>query len=349
MERKIFLIVFIAFILVLGLGFFYNKLFVFGQWGYGICPKYKCEERWGPPAPPECYNAAIPGERTYCGPACPYMYYPSSYKANVGYELGNGLPWAKYEITSDCIAVPAFPEEPICFWQTNIIGSSLGDKLEPYCPNCGWGKNGYLAAGLCQPWESGGFYKVCCGPDGRVEPSAISNFELDNINPPTEGYCPNDPYGIRVGYSSYTRPNVGEIHPACGGGGGGGGGGAPPPPGCPPGYVLCDDGQCWGGCPSGWRTECIPGDGAKCVAETPPPPPPSPPPPSCPNGECSSPGSKICVDLGRYKECRWDPAVGKNCWSDPISCPPRQTCQGNQCVPKQEIVRTETCNFQGTF
>jgi hypothetical protein len=233
MERKIFLIVFIAFILVLGLGFFYNKLFVFGRWGYEICPNYKCEERWGPPDPPECYNAAIPGYPTYCGPACPYMYYPSSYNANVGYELGNGLPWAKYEITSNCIAVPAFPEEAICFWQTNIVGSSLGDKLEPGCPRCGWAKKGYLAAGRCQPWESGGFYKVCCGPDGRVEPSAVSYFELDNRNPPTEGYCPNDPYGRRVGYSSSTGPNVGEPHPACGGGvggGGGGGGGAPPPP-----------------------------------------------------------------------------------------------------------------------
>jgi hypothetical protein len=71
--------------------------------------------------------------------------------------------------------------------------------------------------------------------------------------------------------------------------------------------------------------------------------------PSCPNGKCSPPGSKICVDLGRYKECRWDPAVGTNCWSDPISCPPRQMCQGDKCVPKQEVVRTETCNFQATF
>jgi hypothetical protein len=71
--------------------------------------------------------------------------------------------------------------------------------------------------------------------------------------------------------------------------------------------------------------------------------------PTCSNGECSSPGSKICVDLNSYRECRWDSAVGKNCWSNRISCPSSYICKEGECVPKPEVSVQEFCNFKGTF
>jgi hypothetical protein len=74
-----------------------------------------------------------------------------------------------------------------------------------------------------------------------------------------------------------------------------------------------------------------------------------PPSPTCPYGECSSPGSKICVDLNRYRECRFDSSVGKNCWSNTISCPSSYICKEGECVPKPEVVVQEFCNFRGTF
>jgi hypothetical protein len=301
MNKKNFLFIFLIIIVSIGFFKFFDNLFVHGQYAVidYVNPRY-CESI---PRPPEvCYNGAIPGYPTDCGPACPLDYYPTYWG---GYSYGYGQSWTKYTKTWRCVEFATYEGGITYFWEKSFgPAQSTGDKLEAYCQNsiCGYIKDGYLAAGSCNPGESGGYYKVCCGPGGRVEPSEKSWNELDIINPPTEGRCPSDPYGVNPTYTSNTSPNVGEIHPACGGGGGGGGGGAPPSP-----------------------------------------------PLSCPNGGCFSSGSKICVDLGRYKECRWDPAVRGYCWSDPISCPPRQMCQNNQCVPKQEIVRTETCNFQGTF
>jgi hypothetical protein len=40
-----------------------------------------------------------------------------------------------------------------CLWifTKTETWASIADKLEPYCQNCGSPKNGYLAAGLCDP------------------------------------------------------------------------------------------------------------------------------------------------------------------------------------------------------
>jgi hypothetical protein len=76
---------------------------------------------------------------------------------------------------------------------------------------------------------------------------------------------------------------------------------------------------------------------------------PSQPSSSCTYGECSSPGSKICVGLNGYRECRFDSSVGKNCWSNTISCPSSYICREGECVPKPEVVVQEFCNFRGTF
>ena len=84
-------------------------------------------------------------------------------------------------------------------------------------------KNGYLASGQCDPRVSGGFYKVCCKPDGTVGVSNV--YAGDTVNPPYELVCT---VGQETFLSSVpqlgiyqppeantTEPNSGEPHPAC--------------------------------------------------------------------------------------------------------------------------------------
>jgi hypothetical protein len=134
----------------------------------------------------------------------------------------------------------------------------------------------------------------------------------------------------------------------CGSGGGvvGGVSPPPPPPQCPAGSVgPCGDGQCYT-CPSGWKTECIPGEttlnkAARCVAE--------PPPEVCDYGPCNCPGyyDWRCSGRNQAQLCYWEDndggvadGSGARCWSAPGLCPPGQICVGGecsaQCVPETQ-------------
>jgi hypothetical protein len=267
MKREILFLIVIFLSIFLGLQFVYALLwFGYDDPSYQLCK------------PPRL-----------CGDL-PYTVCINTYDVGVGacgYSgCAGGELWSKYTTTYQCKLVFAPTLGPLgseCAWIfiKTETWASIADKLQPHCQDqqgCGRTRDGYLAGGSCDPGDSGLFYKVCCDGD-KVGNTEAPEYLQDRFNPPTEGTCANGARAERVLRpltEEELMPQPGQYHPLCAGGGGGGGGGAPPPPGCPPGYVLCDDGQCWGGCPSGWRTECIPGDGAKCVAETPPPPPPPP-------------------------------------------------------------------------
>jgi hypothetical protein len=132
---------------------------------------------------PVCYNSWVPGKKTDCGPACPYSIYDN--------QFGYGRPWSKYTWTTNCVRFiepESRPLEAYCYLKK--IGQtwySLEDKAEPGCPNCGSRKTGYLASGQCDPRVSGGFYKVCCKPDGTVGVSNV--YTGDTVNPPFESVC----------------------------------------------------------------------------------------------------------------------------------------------------------------
>jgi hypothetical protein len=166
---------------------------------------------------PVCYNGWVPGKKTDCGPACPYSIYDN--------QFGYGRPWSKYTWTLDCARFTDPAEKTAYCYLEKISQSwySLGDKAEPGCPNCGSRKTGYLASGQCDPRVSGGFYKVCCKPDGTVGVSNV--YAGDTVNPPYESVC-------TVGQGTFlssvpqlgiyqppeantTEPNSGEPHPAC--------------------------------------------------------------------------------------------------------------------------------------
>ena len=164
-----------------------------------------------------CYNGWVPGKKTDCGPACPYSIYDNAF--------GYGRPWSKYTWTLDCARFIDPAEKTAYCYLEKISQSwySLGDKAEPGCPNCGSRKTGYLASGQCDPGFSGGFYKVCCKPDGTF---GVSNVcAVDTVNPPFESVCT---VGQETFLSSVpqlgiyqppeantTEPNSGEPHPAC--------------------------------------------------------------------------------------------------------------------------------------
>jgi hypothetical protein len=191
---------------------------------YQKCPdelggKDYCEQR--DPRPPDdaCYNGWVPGEKTRCGSACPLSRYPEN-PDNLSY----GRPWSKYEWKNNCVTTEFGITKGYCFWLKSVSSwYSLGDKAEPGCPNCGSRKTGYLASGQCDPRVSGGFYKVCCKPDGTV---GVSNaYAGDTVNPPYESVCT---VGQETFLSSVpqlgiyqppeantTEPNSGEPHPAC--------------------------------------------------------------------------------------------------------------------------------------
>jgi len=166
-----------------------------------------------------CYNSWVPGKKTDCGPACPYSIYDNAF--------GYGRPWSKYIWTTECrkfIDPEESPKRAYCYLaKKSQSWYSLGDKAEPGCPNCGSRKTGYLASGQCDPRVSGGFYKVCCKPDGTVGVSNV--YAGDTVNPPYESVCT---VGQETFLSSVpqlgiyqppeantTEPNSGEPHPAC--------------------------------------------------------------------------------------------------------------------------------------
>ena len=166
-----------------------------------------------------CYNGWVPGKKTGCGPACPLSIYDN--------EIGYGRPWSKYIWTTECrkfIDPEESPKRAYCYLaKKSQSWYSLGDKAEPGCPNCGSRKTGYLASGQCDPTVSGGFYKVCCKPDGTVGVSNV--YAGDTVNPPYESVCT---VGQETFLSSVpqlgiyqppeantTEPNSGEPHPAC--------------------------------------------------------------------------------------------------------------------------------------
>ena len=182
--------------------------------GITICTNYD-------PRPPAdaCYNGWVPGEKTNCGSACPLSRYPEN-PDNLSY----GRPWSKYVWTYNYVTTRFGIDKGYCLWEKSASSwYSLGDKAEPGCPNCGSRKTGYLASGLCDPGVSGGFYKVCCKPDGTVGVSNV--YAGDTVNPPYESVC-------TVGQATFlssvpqlgiyqppeantTEPNSGEPHPAC--------------------------------------------------------------------------------------------------------------------------------------
>jgi hypothetical protein len=164
-----------------------------------------------------CYNGWVPGKKTDCGPACPYSIYDNA--------KGYGRPWSKYTWTTDCGKfIDPVEKTAYCYLQ-KISQSwySLGDKAEPGCPNCGSRKTGYLASGQCDPRVSGGFYKVCCKPDGTVGVNNV--YAGDTVNPPFESVCTvgQETFLISVPQlgiyqppeANTTEPNSGEPHPAC--------------------------------------------------------------------------------------------------------------------------------------
>jgi hypothetical protein len=173
------------------------------------------------PRPPAdaCYNGWVPGEKTRCGSACPLSRYPEN-PDNLSY----GRPWSKYEWKNNCVTTEFGITKGYCFWLKSALSwYSLGDKAEPGCPNCGSRKTGYLASGQCDPGVSGGFFKVCCKPDGTVGVSNV--YAGDTVNPPYESVCT---VGQETFLSSVpslgiyqppeantTAPNSGEPHPAC--------------------------------------------------------------------------------------------------------------------------------------
>lgn len=59
--------------------------------------------------------------------------------------------------------------------------------------------------------------------------------------------------------------------------------------------------------------------------------------------QCGSPGESFCAPgsterQGIIRECVQDPRSGKNVWSAPVSCPPRQICINRQ------LSATQTAN-----
>jgi hypothetical protein len=142
-------------------------------------------------------------------------------------KLGYGRPWIKYTWTTECVRIidpESRPPEAYCYLKK--IGQSwysLGDNAEPGCPNCGSRKTGYLASGQCDPTVSGGFYKVCCKPDGTVGVSNV--YAGDTVNPPYESVCTVGQATFLISVpelgiyqppeANTTEPNSGEPHPAC--------------------------------------------------------------------------------------------------------------------------------------
>jgi hypothetical protein len=163
-----------------------------------------------------CYNGWVPGKKTDCGPACPLGIYDN--------EIGYGRPWSKYTWIVSCNKFFVSDDEAYCYWaKTRQFWYSLGDKAEPECPNCRSRKTGYLASGQCDPGVSGGFYKVCCKPDGTV---GESNFFVgDTVNPPYESVCTVGQAAFLISVpelgiyqppeANTTEPNSGDLHPAC--------------------------------------------------------------------------------------------------------------------------------------
>lgn len=193
--------------------------FVFLPYDYGF-PSCKQPPGCGQRGPQICYNDYAVGV-SKCGPACQ-----------------GGETWSKYEFTNKCV------EHPItgCSWLYLRSSSwmSTADKLQPNCPGCGSSKNGYLAAGTCNPSNSGSFYKVCCTSNGNVGASG-PYFLQDAYNPPTEGVCTQGSPKIISG--PFDIPS-GQPHPACGGAPQPSPSPPPPPPPPPPPSVsgggLCE-------------------------------------------------------------------------------------------------------------
>jgi hypothetical protein len=163
-----------------------------------------------------CYNGWVPGKKTDCGPACPLGIYDN--------EIGYGRPWSKYTWEEICTKFFVSDYEAYCYRaKTKQSWYSLGDKAEPGCPNCGSRKTGYLASGQCDPRVSGGFYKVCCKPDGTVGVNNV--YAGDTVNPPFESVCTvgQETFLISVPQlgiyqppeANTTEPKSGEPHPAC--------------------------------------------------------------------------------------------------------------------------------------
>jgi len=183
---------FVFFVLIFVFKSAYGRYVYDGGGGYEFCisSRYCGKE----PTFYECVNGPSVGNNGGCPiPACT-----------------GGKLWSKYVFSNECVQV-----EGSCYWKFNRkeTWASIGDKLQPFCPNCGSPRDGYLAAGLCQPNQSGGFYKVCCNGD-KVGHSGLY-YVQDGIFP-DEGVC-------TLGFSKIvsnldTTPESGETHPACQGG-----------------------------------------------------------------------------------------------------------------------------------
>ena len=128
---------FVFFVLIFVFKSAYGRYVYDGGGGYEFCisSRYCGKE----PTFYECVNGPSVGNNGGCPiPACT-----------------GGKLWSKYVFSNECVQV-----EGSCYWKFNRkeTWASIGDKLQPFCPNCGSPRDGYLAAGLCQPNQSGGFY-----------------------------------------------------------------------------------------------------------------------------------------------------------------------------------------------
>ena len=193
-KRILFLIILIS---GLFLGFHFVQALYFFDDPFGLFVWPICQP------PLECYRRP------------PYEVCVNTYAVGVGAcgfpGCDGGDTWSKYTFTNRCILV----DDWFCDWAfvREETWASIADKLQPYCPSCGFSKKGYLAAGLCEGWESGGFYKVCCTSDGKVGNSG-PYFIQDSYDPPTEGVCTFGTAEIVVDNFDIS-PNPGEPHPAC--------------------------------------------------------------------------------------------------------------------------------------
>lgn len=197
MKNKINIIIlsftiFVFFVLIFVFKFVYSYVYD-GEGVYQPClqPR-KCSSA---PTFRECVN----GPRVGDNGGCP----------NIAACTGGKL-WSRYVFSEMCVQVGES-----CDWKFDRkeVWASIGDKLQPLCPNCESPIDGYLAAGRCYPNQSGGFYKVCCNGD-KVGHSGLY-YVQDGIFP-DEGVCT---LGFpKIVSNLDTTPKSGETHPACQGG-----------------------------------------------------------------------------------------------------------------------------------
>lgn len=216
MKRERFL--FILILLITSSLFFVNKI------SFAAPRLYECEGYCGPRNTPPPFTLDQTTQcQTGCGPGTINTCATHSVEiVRRLYYNGQLRPCAFYEIeySFQRVACEFIPDRQ-CYvlrgQETNYI-CSTADKL---VDSRGFRLNGYLASGqlnLSLPPGSqcvaGGFYKVCCGPDGKVVDSVEYRLSdtYDGI-PPPEGWCGgNTPRPLRTGG---TNIPVGQQHPDC--------------------------------------------------------------------------------------------------------------------------------------